>query len=295
MEFVWSRRNFLGLAATGASGLLLSSPSLAQTATLPAGNGLLEKMRKAGVARVGITNGPPYSSLNIDGTLGGVAPTITALIMQRLGVPKLEGFAAPYGQLIPGLQAGRWDFISAALTITKARCEQVTYSDPFLIDGVAFAYLPSEVPNPPRTVKGAGERFDRIGMLTGAATIPMVQRAVAAGKQGVITQYPDNSALIEALLTKRIQAAFSGIIVLHQTQIAKNNAFEVVHHLPDDFAHGSGPAFRPTDTDLIEAFKTEFRKMKQSGEAKQIIQSFGFSVMAEDQDLTAEQACAQSE
>ena len=247
------------------------------------------------MARVGITNGPPYSSLLPDGTLGGVAPTITAKIMQRLGVPKLEGFAAPYGQLIPGLQAGRWDFISAALTITKARCEQVTYSDPFLIDGAAFAYIPGDLPNPPKSIKDAGEKLDRIGMLTGTAMLPLVQRAVAAGKQGVITQYPDNSALLEALLTKRIQAAFTGILVLRQQREQRNNIFNIVHPLPDDFAHGSGPAFRPTDTDLIDAFRIEYRKMKASGESREIVKSFGFTVMGDDEDLTAEQACERAE
>lgn len=294
MIFDLSRRNFLGLVATGATGLTLTTPAFAQSAALPKGDGLLEKMRKAGVAKVGITNGPPYSALNPDGTLGGVAPTITGKIMQRLGVPKLEGFAAPYGQLIPGLQAGRWDFISAALTITKVRCEQVTYSDPFLVDGAAFAYVPGDLPNPPKSIKEAGAQLDRIGMLTGTAMLPLVQRAVSDGKQGVITQYPDNSALLEALLTKRIQAAFTGILVLRQQRIQRNNIFNIVHPLPDDFAHGSGPAFRPTDTDLIEAFKIEFRKMKKSGEAQDIIRSFGFTVMNDDDDLTAEQACERS-
>ena len=48
-----SRRMMLGLLA-GSSALLGSAPAFAQ-----AGNGLLDKVRKAGVIKIGITNGLP--------------------------------------------------------------------------------------------------------------------------------------------------------------------------------------------------------------------------------------------
>ena len=64
--------------------------------------------------------------------------------------------------------------------------------------------------------------------------------------------------------------------------------------LPDDFDHGSGPAFRPQDTDLIDAFRTEFRKMKQNGEWREIVKSFGFTTLPIGQDITAEQACSRA-
>jgi len=284
MANIWTRRSVLSTMAVGASGFI-PAPGFAQ------GAGLLERLRKAGVAKVGITNGPPYSELKPDGTLDGVAPTITGLIMKRLGVPKLEGVVSTYGALIPGLQAGRWDFISAALTITKVRCEQVAYSDPFLIDSSGFAYVPADLPDVPKSIKEIGEKIDRVGMLTSTAMLPLVQAAVNSGRKGTISQFPDNSALLEALFTKRVQVIFSGILILKEQRTARNNSFEIVYPLPDDFVHGSGPAFRPGDTDLIEAFQTEFRKMKKSGEAQQIIKSFGFTVQGDGEDLTAEQAC----
>src|SRR6516165_413978 len=89
------------------------------------GRGLLAKLQAMKTVKVGVANQPPYSALNPDGTLTGAAPDFTKAIMGRLGIPNIEGFIGTYGQLIPGMLAGRWDFVSASLTITQARCEQV--------------------------------------------------------------------------------------------------------------------------------------------------------------------------
>ena len=47
----------------------------------------------------------------------------------------MEGAVATYGELVPGMFAGRWDFVAASLTITKERCGQVLFSDPMSFEG----------------------------------------------------------------------------------------------------------------------------------------------------------------
>src|SRR3954470_19026950 len=107
----WSRRNVLGALATASSaGVITMRPTVAQT-----GNGLLERLRKDKVAKVAIAAQPPFSEMLPDGTLAGLGPTVTKAVMEKLGVPKLEGIVVPYGEIIPGLMAGRWDFVAACL------------------------------------------------------------------------------------------------------------------------------------------------------------------------------------
>lgn len=284
MTTVWSRRVFVSTLAAGTAGYAVPWASAQQP-------GVLERVRKAGVVRIGITNGPPYSALKPDGSVDGVAPTIVRLVMERLGVPKVEAFVAPYGQLIPGLQAGRWDIIGADLSVTKARCEQVAYADPFTIDHAAFAYLPGEVKDPPRSIKETGQKNVQIGMLAGTYMLPFVQAAQT--RPNTITIFPDTAALLEGLYTKRVQIAFSGILILRELK-AKNAAFEIIYPMPDDWINAASAAFRPGDTDLIEAFQAEYRKMKKSGEAEKIITSFGFDVREGYMELTADQACKES-
>src|SRR5689334_18100895 len=101
-RYSWTRRDFL--AAAGAFALT-TGPAIAQSS----GSGILARARKAGSIKISMTNGAPYGILMPDGTVSGVSPTIVRIIMERLGVPKVEGIITTYGQMIPGLLAGRWD------------------------------------------------------------------------------------------------------------------------------------------------------------------------------------------
>jgi len=101
----------------------------------------LARLQAAKKVRVGIANQPPYSALNPDGSITGAGPDITKAIMERLGITQIEGVTATYGELIPGMLADRWDFVSACLTITDARCKQIVFADPLVFDGTAIVYL----------------------------------------------------------------------------------------------------------------------------------------------------------
>ena len=64
----WSRRDVLELlAVTG-----MAAPASSMVAF--AAEGLLGKLRDAGVVRVGMANQPPYSGLNPDGSVTGIDP-----------------------------------------------------------------------------------------------------------------------------------------------------------------------------------------------------------------------------
>lgn len=282
-EIAWTRRGVL----VGALGSIAMRPGfvLAQ-----ASQASLEQLRKAGVVRLGIVNQPPYSGLNPDGTITGLAPTMVQVIMGRLGVPKLEGIAVPYGQLIPGLQAGRWDMIGAVLNITKERCQQVTYADPLTEDAGALGFIPAALPAPPKTIGEAGQKGLKVGILTGSYLLKKAQGLGVA--DGMISQFPDNPALIDGLAAKRIDLALSTYSALRVVRKARGGSFEITYPLADDPPQGGSPAFRPTDTELHENFQRELRAMKKSGEFEKICQQFDFEASPHLLQLTAEQACA---
>jgi polar amino acid transport system substrate-binding protein len=285
MKSDWTRRGALGVLAGGAVSLGLGE-GWAQSG----GTVTLAQLRQAKVIKIGIANQPPYSGLNPDGSITGLAPTIIQLIMERLGIPKVEGIIAPYGQLIPGLQAARWDMIGAALTITKQRCEQVVYADPIVADGGALAYVPAAVATPPKSIAEAVKQGLKVGILTGSYLLQTAQKAgVPAGD---IAQFQDNPSLIDGLAAKRMQLALSTYTSLRDLRKARNNAFELVYPLPDDLPHGSSPAFRPTDTELYQAFQRELKAMKKSDEFTKLSEKFGFDVLPQLIGMTAEQACA---
>jgi len=282
----WSRRKILGTAA-GLGTALAAGPLRAQS-----GNGLLERLRKAGSVKIGIANAPPYSSLKPDGTVDGVAPSIVKVVMERLGVPKLEVSTAPYGQMIPGLQAGRWDIIGASMSVSKARCELVRFADPFTIDHNAVAYIPSVLPDPPRSIAETPIKNVTIGVTAGSYVQAFLEAVQT--KPGMITVFPDGPSLIEGLMAKRVQTAFTGILALRTLRELKSNAFDIYYPILDDGLHASSSAFRLTDTDLYDAFQVEFRKMRKSGEAAEIVGRFGFDMKPEYLEVDADRACAEA-
>jgi polar amino acid transport system substrate-binding protein len=141
------------------------------------GQGLLAKLQAAKKIRIGIVNSPPYSALNPDGTVTGAVPTITKRIMDRLGIPEIEGFLASYGDLIPGMQAGRWDFVSAALTITKARCGQVKFGDPLIFDGANIVALKDHPGPMPKHLSGLAKGNFIVGAPAGGVDLKSLLEA----------------------------------------------------------------------------------------------------------------------
>ena len=75
----------------------------------PAGPG-----RKRRYLRVAIANEPPYTKVNPDGTVTGAEPDVFGAVCKRLGIPDIQGVITPYASMIPGLNANRWDAITAA-------------------------------------------------------------------------------------------------------------------------------------------------------------------------------------
>jgi polar amino acid transport system substrate-binding protein len=278
-----SRRDLLG--GSGAAALSLASVEVfAQTPS----DGSLARLQAAKKARIGIANQPPFSSLNPDGSVTGVAPTITKAIMRRLGVPEVEGFLATYGQLIPGMLAGRWDFVSASMTITKARCDQVQFSDPIVFDGDAIVGPKGKAP--PHRIADLAKLGEPIGVEAGGADLRLV---LAAGVPPAnIRQFPSDPAMMDGLLANRISYSVIAHSALISVLQRRNLDVAVSFPIEDAPLHASAPAFRKQDRELYEAYQTQLRAMKASGEYLKIIRQFGYDALPRQLSITAAQACS---
>jgi polar amino acid transport system substrate-binding protein len=283
MDGDWTRRRVVALG-----GAALIAPALAvRRASFAQGQGLLARLQASKKVRVGLANQPPFSALNPDGTLTGVAPTISQMVLTRLGITEVEGFIGTYGELVPGMMAGRWDFIASCLTVTQPRCEQVQYSDPITSDGRCIVTLKGE-----KGPKKISELKDYVvGLLGGGADFRLVQtRGVPLTS---LRQFPNDTALLDGLLAKRFQAEFGshpGIAdMIRKRGLEKE--LDVVFPIEDDAISFAACAFRKDDTDLFAAFQRELRALKASGEFAQVVSGFGFDVSDNLLTATPEKAC----
>ena len=110
-----------------------------------------------------------------------------------------------------------------------------------------------------------------------------------------ISIFPDNAALMDGLLAKRVEVAIGMNSGFTTFQKQRQIAFKISEPMADLQPSGCGPAFRPTDRDLFDAFQKEVLAMKKSGEVAKLSEQFGFLYLRDEYDnLTMMEACQEA-
>ncbi|MCK8676594.1 ectoine/hydroxyectoine ABC transporter substrate-binding protein EhuB [Streptomyces lichenis] len=281
------RRRALLLSTAGALGAVAATAGCSRVAS----GDTLDRLRSQGTVRLGIAGEVPYGYVDEQGEFTGEAPELAKIVFRRLGIADVQPVATDFASLIPGLNSQQFDVVSAGMYITKERCAQVVFSDPEYQMLDAFVVRKG---NPRRLrsyedVVRAGARF---ATGTGYAQIGY---AVAAGypeKDIVILQ--DQVAGLNAVESGRVDV-FAGTALTAREVVRKSSRAEATEAFAavvdgEKRVDAGGFAFRPTDSALRDAFNTELRKMRKSGELFRVMKRFGFT-RDEMTTLTAEELC----
>ena len=275
-------------ALSGGSALVLTACSAVPVAA--AGDDLLERLRRQKVVKVGIANAPPFSAMRPDGSMTGVGPTMAQRVLERLGIPRMEGSIATYGELIPGMLAGRWDFIAAAMTMTKERCRQVLFADPMTFEGPCIVAPVSSNPGRPQTIADLARLKVSVGALSGGAQYrQLVEGGVALDK---ISQFANENNMIDGLLAGRVQFLYVTRLLITEVSKRRNMTFDVVFPVSDAAAPGASNVFRQGDVEFHAAYQKELRALKASGEFQDIARQFGFEIPEGLIGSTSERQCS---
>ena len=257
----------------------------------------LERAQREGVIRVGFANENPYAFAQPDGTLSGEAVEVARAVFTELGIDQMEGVLTEFGSLIPGLQAGRFDAITAGMYVTPTRCEQVLFADPEYQIGEALvveAGNPLDLhsyediaANPDATV-GTGAGYLEIDMML----------AVGVSEDQIVT-FPDDPSGMAGLQAGQIDA-WTGTrpTQIKLLQVTDDPNFELADPFDQPVIDGESSinygaaAFRYEDAELRQAFNEELQKLKDSGELLALITPFeGFDEGAFPGDTRAVDIC----
>jgi polar amino acid transport system substrate-binding protein len=296
-----TRRSFLrgstaAAVSVGAGSLLAAS--CGSSSAGHTGTSTLDRLRSAGSVTVGYDADPPWSFTTASGELTGIAAEVAAATFKEMGVPKINGVLVSFGDLIPGLIAKRFDSIGDALFITPARCQQVLFSNPFVVDGEAFAVTKGNPFHISNFQSAAKSPKARLGIIGGSAES---QFASAAGvKSGQIVTFNDLSTAIAGIAARRVDAVAFDVVALEYTvrttraDVEVTPAFtEVLHGVPQYGA--SAFIFRKSDAALREAFNKAQQKVLASGQVAHICQSFVGNLRAgitQAEHLSVSRLCA---
>ncbi|MBY5873123.1 ectoine/hydroxyectoine ABC transporter substrate-binding protein EhuB (plasmid) [Rhizobium ruizarguesonis] len=273
------------LSAAGLSVLLITAAAPAAAA-----DDKLEQLKEQGFARIAIANEPPFTAVGADGKVSGAAPDVARAIFEKLGVKEVVASISEYGAMIPGLQAGRHDAITAGLFMKPERCAAVAYSEPILCDAEAFA-LKKGNPLKLTSYKDIADNPDaKIGAPGGGTEEKLALEAGVPRDRVIVV--PDGQSGIKMLQDGRIDVYSLPVLSIHDLMAKANDPnLETVAPVVNAPVYCDGAAFRKQDVALRDAFDVELKKLKESGEFAKIIEPYGFSAKAA-MSTSREKLCA---
>ncbi|MBA0127662.1 ectoine/hydroxyectoine ABC transporter substrate-binding protein EhuB [Haloechinothrix sp. YIM 98757] len=290
----WTRRQFFTRAAT-AGAVAIGGPVLLSACgdgdngeSRGRGGNTLERAREQGLVRVGIANEPPYTEVTASGEVTGVEPDVLRAVLKKLGIDEIEGIVTPYDQMIPGLQANRWDVVAAGLFMKQSRCAEVLYSEPTIVSTESFAVLagnPEEITTVASVKENSGVKVAALG---GAFEEGVLQDADVPEDQIVPVQ--DGRSGIEAVKAGRADAFFLPTLSLNDL-LEGDDEMEVTDPVEDAPVTGAGHAFRKNDTEFHEEYNAALAEMKESDEYADILAEWGFNA-SDVEGVTTEELCA---
>src|SRR5690606_14116188 len=257
--------------------------------------GTLAEIQEEGTVTVGIAGEEPYSYTDEDGELTGATIAIHREVFGNLGIDDVEGVLVEWDALIPGLNAGRFDVISAGMSILPERCEQAAFGDPEIMYTTALL-VPEGNPNDLHNMQDIAEASD----VTFAAMSGAIEQGHAdkLGIETMIVNSPQDG--LDAVVSGRADVyALTGISL---RAMAENNPDAPVE-VTDSFVAvvdgveqvGAGATvFRKGDEALREAYNEELAKiMDDPAEFERVLGPFGFTEAERPpEDITTEMLCA---
>ncbi|MBB3234880.1 ectoine/hydroxyectoine ABC transporter substrate-binding protein EhuB [Phyllobacterium endophyticum] len=270
------------LGAVALSAVVSSSPAKADEA--------LDKLKAQGFARIAIANEPPFTAVKADGTVSGAAPDVARAVFKKLGVNDVVASISEYGAMIPGLQAGRHDVVTAGLFMKPERCNAVAYSEPILCDAEAFLVKKGNPKGFKSYADIAKDEKATIGAPGGGTEERLALEAGVPRERVIVV--PDGQSGLKMLQDGRIDTYSLPVLSINDlVKKANDPNLEVVAPVQGAPVYCDGAAFRKGDTALRDEFDKVLAEMKTSGEFAKIIEPYGFSAQAA-MSTTREKLCA---
>jgi len=261
------------------------------------GETTLQRIKRTGVVRIAYANEAPfgYKDLATD-RVTGEAPEIARVILDRLGATDVQTTLVDWGQLIPGLKAGRYDIVAAGMYITPERAEQVDFSNPTYAIGEGLLV---EAGNPHDLHSYADIRDNDeviLGVVGGTVEVNIARQVGVDAAR--VRSVPDNATAVQALKAGRIDV-FGGTALTVQDLAGKHDGVAPADPVTQPRIEGytrnyGGFAFRQQDDALREAFNAQLATFIGGQEHLDLVEPFGFDDSYMPGEMTAAQLIARN-
>ncbi len=257
---------------------------------------ILTSLQDKGHVKVGFANEKPYA-YEEDGELKGAAVDIAKAIFKNLGVEEVDGHLSDFQQLIPGLNAGKFDVITAGMAITPDRCTNVAFGEPEMKYGEGLIVESGNPMNLHSYQEIAANPEITVAVMSGATEKAFLLAEGVAESQ--ITMVPDIPASFSAVESGRAHATTGTEMTIKMALESSNqDKLDFVNDFEQPNIEGvpsyGAAAFRQDNEALKDAYNAELKKLKESGELAAIIEPYGFTeeMNVVGLEVTAESVCS---
>ena len=253
---------------------------------------MLTRLQERGTVKVGFANEKPYA-YEENGELKGAAVEIAKAVFKELGIDEIEGKLAEFRQLIPGLNAGKFDVITAGMAIQPERCDNASFAEPEIQYGEGMVvqagnpenlYSYQDIADNPEIIVAVMAGTSENGFL--------IQEGV---REEQILSVPDIPASFSAVESGRAHATTATEMTIKEAlQSANSDKLELVEEFEQPDIEGipsyGAAAFRKDNEDLKEAYNEALAKLKEKGTIAELAGKYGFIVP--DKNITTEKICS---
>jgi polar amino acid transport system substrate-binding protein len=241
----------------------------------------LADVKSNGYIRGASANEVPYSYMDENGTAKGIGPDVAVAVLKSMGVDEIDWTVTPFGSLIPGLKARRYDFVAAEMNILPDRCKQVAFTEPNSSYGEGLL-VPKGNPKNLHSYEDIKKNPTlKVAIVTGADQIDFLHDLGVPDSQIVMIQA--NADALSTIQTGRADAYAATELTVSQLLKGAGGAVEQAEPFSDPIVKGKparsygGFDFRPEDKELYSAFNAALVAFKKTEDYKKILTSYGLS------------------
>lgn len=254
----------------------------------------LERILEEGTVKVGFANEAPYA-YEEDGELKGAAVEIAKAVFAEMGVNNVEGELQEFGNLIPGVQNGKFDVITAGMAIIPDRCDSVDFGEPEIMYGEGMVVKSGNPENLKSYDDIANNPDIKVAVMSGATEIKFLEQSGVSSDQ--IMQVPDIAAGVAAVQSGRAHVTTATDLTVKKAMLdADSEELEFVMDFVQPDVEGvpsyGAAAFHKDADSLREAYNEILKEFKESGKILEIIEDelWGENNIV-DPSLTTAQIC----
>ena len=262
-------------------------------------NGRVAELQEEGTVNVGFANEPPYAFENSDtGELEGANIEIATAVFEEMGVEEVNGHLTDWGELIPGVQAGQYDVITAGMAILPDRCENAIFSEPEMQYGEGLVVAAGN----PEGIQSYADIADNpdvtLALMEGTTQFDFVEQEGVSDDQimsvadipGQLSAVQSGNADVAAATEATIRTAYESL-GSDDVELVEDFEQPDVEGIP---SYGAA-AFNQDDEELRDAYNEALETLKEDGTIDEILDNAdGFTAdsnRVEVGEMTTEELC----